>query len=161
MRRTYYNRNQDPGLGEEEDEQQQQQQPPPPPPASGGWLRTTMTIAVSAVIGAVAVDIYRRYFSKDRGDGDDMGAATVNPYGALPGAPSIMPMPLPLPMPMPIPWGGGYMGPPQPPAPNPGYRDERPLTEQEKLELARYKAEEAKANAARAHWEAFVAEGED
>jgi hypothetical protein len=133
--------------------------PPPPPPqqnTGSGWLRTTLTIAVSAVVGAIAVDFYKRYFSKTRNEGDDGEyQGHIGPMGALPGAPSIMPMPMPMPIPWPM--GGGF-GFGQPVAPQ-GYRDERPLTDEQKLELQRLKTEEAKAKAMEAQWEAW--ENED
>lgn len=134
--------------------------PPPPPQPSGGssWLRTGLTIAVSAVVGAIAIDFYKRYFSRTRNTGDDDDAqGMIGPMGAMPGAPSIMPMPMPFPMPFPMPMGGGY-GFGHPVAPQ-GYRDERPLTDEQKLELQRLKTEEAKAKAMEAQWEAW--ENED
>ncbi len=135
--------------------------PIPPQPTGGGGtvLRTILTVAVSAVVGAVAVDFYRRFFSKNRNDGGDdemQGHQMIGPMGALPGATSIMPMPMPLPIPWPM--GGGYgFGAPQ--AAPPGYRDERPLTKEQELELQRLKTEEAKAKAMSSQWEAW--ENED
>jgi hypothetical protein len=132
--------------------------PPQPPPPQSTWFKTTLQIAFGAVVGAVAVDLYRRVFSNKTKNPDDddmmMGNGQFSSMGAMPGAPSIMPMPLPLPMPFPMPmpmggYGGGY-GPP------PGWRDERPLTDNSKLELARIELEKAKADERRAHWEAFM-----
>lgn len=157
-RRTYYDRR---NQGLEGEDAGAEPPPPPPQPQNGGssWLKTVMTIAVSAVVGAVAVDIYRRFTSKNRNP-DDEGMVGIGPMGALPGGTSIMPMPLPLPMPWPMPMGGGYGGGfGQQVAP--GYRDERPLTEQEKLELQRLKTEEAKAAAAKAQWESWEAGDDD
>lgn len=151
-RRTYYNNQRNQGLEGEDVEP-----PPPPPPPTGGpsFLKTLMTIAVSAVVGAVAVDIYRRFTSKNRNPEED-GMMGIGPMGSVPGGTSIMPLPLPLPMPWPMPMGGGYGGGfGQQVAP--GYRDERPLTEQEKLELQRLKTEEAKAAAMAKQWDAWEA----
>lgn len=126
--------------------------PPPEAPAPSGssWLATILKIAGGAVVGAVAVDMYRKHFSKTRNEPvDDEG---VSPMGALPGAPSVMPMPMPMPFPMPMPmpgWGhgGGAL--------TPNYRDERDLTDHEKLEMQRLKTEQAKADALAAQMRAW------
>lgn len=152
-RRTYHHHQQ-----RNQDEAETDTPPPPPQPSGGGSiLRTGLTIMVSAVIGAIAVDFYKRFFTKTRntGDDDEQSMGMIGPMGSLPGAPSIMPMPMPLPIPWPM--GGGY-GFGQPVAPQ-GYRDERPLTDEQKLELQRLKTEEAKAKAMEAQWEAW--ENED
>jgi hypothetical protein len=151
QRRTYHERNQTPGDDGMGGVGVDPPPPPPPAPPPSTWLKTTLSIALGAVIGAVAVDVYRRIkggMTKNPDDDDMQGGYSA--MGGLPGGPSIMPFPMPLPMPMPMPmpmYGGMGMA--------PGYRDERPMTDVDKLELARLKAETAKAEAAKAHWDAW------
>ncbi len=122
----------------------------PDPPRRSQWLKWTLSVAAGAVVGAVAVDLYRRHFGAQKNPrNDEDGAYTVT--GAVPGAPSIMPMPMPMPLPMPMP-----MMPPAQLAPNFGAYDQRPMTDAQRLELARLEAEKAKAEAMTQHlksWE--------
>lgn len=122
---------------------------PPPAPSGGGWLKTGATIAIGAIIGGVAWELFKKHVMRNKSDDDgDDYAQPMSPL-ALPGAQSIMPMPMPMPMPFPMPMpmpSYGY-GPPQPQQsfggmPEP--KDDRPLTKKEELELARIKNETLK-----------------
>lgn len=147
-RRTYKNHAGEPEYADQPANPEADPGFPTPAPQRSNWLRTALTIAGSAVLGAVAIDFYRKLKSPSvRNDGGDdfdgEGGAPSMLSAAVPGAPTIMPMPMPVPMPMPMPmmpnYGyGGYGGPPPPPAAAPA---PAPMTGQERIELARLEAE--------------------
>lgn len=128
--------------------------PPSPPPAphpGSQWLKWTLSIAAGAVVGALAVDFYRKHFSRERNPPDDEGPGggnTGNPL-AIGGAPQVMPFPMPMPLPMPMPMPGYGMMPA--PAANPS----SPLTEQQRLDVLRLEAAKAENEALAAQLKAW------
>lgn len=136
--------------------------PPSPPPAAqrgSHWLKWTLSIAAGAVVGALAVDMYRKLFVRERnppdddGPGGNNGNSGGNPFGSISGAPQVMPFPMPLPVPMPMPMPGyGMM---QAPAPAPVINPSAPLTEQQRLEVLRLEAAKAENEAIAAQLKAW------
>ena len=111
--------------------------------------------SAAAVIGAVSVDMYRKYLGSGRAgktangeDGAEPGAMAAGMGMSLPGMPQLLPMAMPVPQMMPMP----FMMPPAlpaapAPAPVPRRAKNEPLSAEQQLELSRNNLEMAKAKA--------------
>ncbi len=135
-RRVHYrNQTQDPMTPEAEMPESPEPAPKPRSTALKTFLMTTGGVLLGLVVGDVYRKITRNKGPKNDGDdGDFPGSSGM--VGAIPGAPSIMPMSMPYPMPM-LPMQMPMM-------PNYGHERSSSLSDADRLELERLRTEKAK-----------------